>query len=199
MNNHLLFATSNPNKLHEVRQILRGSYIIDGLDSINFQGEIPETQDTIEGNAIQKVEFISKYTNRPVFAEDTGLVVEALEGEPGVHSARYAGQGKSSQDNMEKLLHQLSGHSDRKAHFKTVIAFIDKNGNINTFTGQVFGVITHIPRGKKGFGYDPVFQPEGYEETFSEMAEEIKNTISHRRNAMEKFIAFLHEHSVQEE
>jgi len=192
MINHLLFATSNPHKIKEVRKILNGMFSIDGLDSVDFQGEIPETQDTIERNAIQKVEFISQYTEKPVFAEDTGLVVEALGGAPGVHSARYAGEEKSATNNMEKLLRELSDHNDRKAHFKTVIAFRDEHGNIHTFTGKVSGSITLKPRGDKGFGYDPVFQPEGYLETFGEMGDEIKNTISHRRHALEKFIAFLH-------
>lgn len=191
MNKHLLFATSNPNKILEVRKILDVTYIIDGLDSLDFQGEIPETQDTIEGNAIQKVQYISKYTDRAVFAEDTGLLVDALGGAPGVYSARYAGEQKSAQDNMIKLLKELSDQPTRKAHFKTVVAYRNESGTISTFTGQVFGSITIAPKGEKGFGYDPVFQPDGYDKTFGELDEEIKNSISHRRKAMDKFILFL--------
>ncbi len=192
MDNQLIFATSNVHKLNEVRKILAGKFEIEGLDAISFQGEIPENQDTIEGNAIQKVEFIAGYTNRPVFAEDTGLIVPVLNGAPGVHSARYAGAQKSDTDNVRKLLSQMEIHPNhRQAHFKTVIAYRSSNGTIHTFSGEVHGVITTEALGTGGFGYDPVFRPEGYELTFAQLDEEIKNTISHRRRAMDRFIGFL--------
>lgn len=192
MNNQLIFATSNAHKLSEVRKILAGKFEIDGLDTLSFQGEIPETRDTIAGNAIQKVEFIAEYTNRPVFAEDTGLIVPALDGAPGVHSARYAGAQKSDADNIRKLLSQMEIYPDnRHAYFKTVVAFRAASGRIHTFTGEVHGVITTETLGTGGFGYDPVFRPEGYDLTFAQLDEEIKNTISHRRRAMDRFIGFL--------
>lgn len=191
MTEHLLFATSNPNKLKEVRKILREAYVVEGLDSLNFEGEIPETQNTIEGNAIQKVEFISAYTDRPVFAEDTGLVVPELNGAPGVHSARYAGEQRSAQDNMDKLLIALSNSKDRSAYFKTVLAYRDKSCTVHSFTGKIHGIIVEKPKGSQGFGYDPIFQPNGYSSTFAELDEDIKNTISHRRRAMDKFIHYL--------
>ena len=191
MTEHLLFATSNPNKLKEVRKILREAYVVEGLDSLNFEGEIPETQNTIEDNAIQKVEFISAYTDRPVFAEDTGLVVPELNGAPGVHSARYAGEQRSAQDNMDKLLIALSNSKDRSAYFKTVLAYRDKSGTVHSFTGKIHGIIVEKPKGSQGFGYDPIFQPNGYNSTFAELDEDIKNTISHRRRAMDKFIHYL--------
>lgn len=195
MNKHLLFATSNPHKLQEVRKILDHIYTVDGLDSLNFKGDIPETQNTIEGNAIQKVKYISDYTDRAVFAEDTGLLVDTLDGAPGVYSARYAGDQKSAQDNMNKLLRELESHSKRNAHFKTIVAYLDNSGKLSTFEGIMNGEITKVPRGEKGFGYDPIFQPQGYDKTFGELDEEIKNTISHRGKAMEKFLAFLKEKS----
>src|SRR5690606_3620860 len=192
MNNQLLFATSNPHKLQEVRSILDSSFIIDGLDSLEFEGEIPETQDTIEGNAIQKVNFISQYTTVAVFAEDTGLIVPQLGGAPGVYSARYAGEQKSDQDNMAKLLAALDNQSyDRKAYFRTVIAYRDPEGGISTFTGEAHGRISTTSKGDKGFGYDPVFIPDGYDLTFAELGEDIKNRISHRGKALARFIDFL--------
>lgn len=192
---HLLFATSNPHKLQEVRKILDRIYTVDGLDSLNFKGDIPETQDTIEGNAIQKVQFISDYTDRAVFAEDTGLLVDALNGAPGVHSARYAGDQRSAQDNMNKLLRELEPHPNRSAHFKTIVAYRDESGKLSTFEGIMKGAITDAPRGDRGFGYDPIFQPEGYDKTFGELDEAIKNKISHRGQAMVKFLAFLKQQS----
>lgn len=192
MTKRLLFATSNPYKLEEARSILKNSFIIDGLDALNFDGEIPETQDTIRGNAIQKIEFISDYTSAAVFAEDTGLIVPDLGGAPGVHSARYAGEHKSDQDNISKLLIELSKHSEnRGAYFKTVLAYRVVTGQIFTFTGEIHGRIAEAPRGHKGFGYDPVFIPDGYEMTFGELGSAVKNEMSHRRKAMEKFVEFL--------
>ena len=192
MPERLLFATSNTHKLEEVRNILGARYIVEGLDSIAFSGEIPETSPTIEGNAVEKVEFIARFTAQPVFAEDTGLIVPALDGAPGVYSARYAGDHKSDKDNMAKLLRELQDKSkDRRAYFQTVLAFRDAGGKVTTFNGEVHGKIAHSPHGDKGFGYDPVFIPDGWEETFAQLGDDIKNTISHRRKALDQFVAFL--------
>lgn len=187
----LLFATSNPHKLKEVRQIFRNIFIIEGLDSIGFTEEIPETKDTIEENALQKVEYITSRTSLPVFAEDTGLIIKSLNGAPGVHSARYAGPGKSDQENVSKLLADLEGISDRRAYFLTVVAFHDHQGSPRIFKGRIDGTIGHHPKGDHGFGYDPVFIPDGYQETFAELDASIKNKISHRRKAFDRFYNFL--------
>lgn len=192
MAKHLLFATSNIYKLQEVRSIIGEEYVIDGLDSIAFSDEIPETGDTIEENAIQKVNYIADYTDLAVFAEDTGLIVPALGGAPGVHSARYAGDQKSDQDNIAKLMQELEEHGkDRRAYFQTVLAYRDPAGEVHTFTGEVQGRIIDVPRGTRGFGYDPVFVPDGYEQTFAELGEDIKNRISHRRQALDRFRGYL--------
>lgn len=187
----LLFATSNVHKLKEVRQIFKEIYIIEDLDSIGFTQEIPETKDTIEGNALQKVEFITQYTHLPVFAEDTGLIVDALGGAPGVHSARYAGPGKSDHENVKKLLSDLKDISNRKAHFLTVVAFHDHKNKPRIFRGRIDGTIIDHPRGSKGFGYDPIFIPEGYNETFAELDSRTKNEISHRRKAFDLFFQYF--------
>lgn len=191
MNNHLLFATSNLHKLEEVRKIFPGHFTIDGLDSIDFEEEIPETHDTIAENAVEKVEFIAQFTDRPVFAEDSGLVVEALGGAPGVHSARYAGPEKSDEKNILKLLAELGGNDDRKAYFITVIAYLDAERRLHTFEGRIEGKITRRPAGTGGFGYDPVFLPDGYSRTFGELSGEVKNKISHRRRALDKMLVYL--------
>lgn len=192
MPKHMLFATSNPHKLEEVRAILNRDYAINGLDSLKFEDEIPETGDTIAANAIQKVEYIATYTTDAIFAEDTGLIVPALNGAPGVYSARYAGEHKSDEDNISKLLRELESQgTDRRAYFQTVLAFRDPEGRILTFTGEVHGQIAHSPRGTKGFGYDPVFIPDGYELTFAELGDDVKNRISHRRQAIDQFTSFL--------
>lgn len=197
MNKTMLFATSNENKLQEVRHILDGLYHIEGLNVLDFKGEIPETSDTIKGNAIQKVEFIAQHTDRPVFAEDTGLLIDALKGAPGVLSARYAGESKSSTANMEKVLEELSGIQQRSAHFKTVLAYRDAEGTIFTFSGRIDGEITTHPRGDRGFGYDPIFVPSGYTKTFGELEAALKNKISHRSLAMRKFVEFLQKRSTR--
>lgn len=192
MTKHMIFATSNPHKLVEVRSILGEEYAIEGMESLEFEGEIPETGDTIAANAIQKVEFIADYTTDASFAEDTGLIVPALNGAPGVYSARYAGEQKSDKDNISKLLRELeSSAADRRAYFQTVLAFRDPDGHILTFTGEVHGRIARAPRGTKGFGYDPVFIPDGYQLTFAELGDDVKNQISHRRKAIDQFTNFL--------
>lgn len=189
----LLFATNNGNKLREVQEITAEDYNIKGLREINFLGEIPETQDTIEGNALQKARFLYERIQTNCFADDTGLETEALNGAPGVHSARYAGKSKDDSANVKKLLKELEGKSNRKARFKTVIALIFK-GKEYTFEGIINGHIAEEPKGDSGFGYDPVFIPENYNKTFAELDPEEKNRISHRGLAVQKLADFLEKH-----
>lgn len=186
----LLFATSNKNKVLEIKKVLPKEFNIKSLDDIGFCEEIPENENTIEGNAIFKANYIFKKYNLNVFADDTGLEVDSLNGKPGVHSARYAGISKNSADNINKLLKKLKNKKNRKARFKTIIALI-LNSKIHTFEGVVEGIITKKPKGENGFGYDPVFIPSGYTKTFGELSIEEKNSISHRSLAMNKLIDFI--------
>jgi XTP/dITP diphosphohydrolase len=186
----LLFATSNKNKVLEIKKVLPKEFNIKSLDDIGFCEEIPENENTIEGNAIFKANYMYKKYNLNVFADDTGLEVDSLNGKPGVHSARYAGISKNSRDNINKLLKKLKNKKNRKARFKTVIALI-LNSKIHTFEGVVEGIITKKPKGENGFGYDPVFIPSGYTKTFGELSIEEKNSISHRSLAMNKLIDFI--------
>ena len=186
----LLFATSNKNKVLEIKKVLPKEFNIKSLDDIGFCEEIPENENTIEGNAIFKANYMYKKYNLNVFADDTGLEVDSLNGKPGVHSARYAGISKNSRDNINKLLKKLKNKKNRKARFKTVIALI-LNSKIHTFEGIVEGIITKKPKGENGFGYDPVFIPSGYTKTFGELSIEEKNSISHRSLAMNKLIDFI--------
>ena len=186
----LVFASSNKNKIFEIQSMLPETIKILSLEDIGCLEEIPETADTIEGNAILKANYISNKYGYDCFADDTGLEVAALNGEPGVFSARYAGEQRNSDDNMNKLLEQLSDKNDRKAQFKTVIA-LNIKGKQELFTGIAEGEITVAKTGTKGFGYDPIFQPIGYKETFAELSLEIKNEISHRGKATQKLINFL--------
>ena len=186
----LLFATSNKNKVLEIKKVLPKEFNIKSLDDIGFCEEIPENENTIEGNAIFKANYMYKKYNLNVFADDTGLEVDSLNGKPGVHSARYAGISKNSRDNINKLLKKLKNKKNRKARFKTVIALII-NSKIHTFEGVVEGIITKKPKGENGFGYDPVFIPSGYTKTFGELSIEEKNSISHRSLAMNKLIDFI--------
>ena len=186
----LVFASNNKNKIKEIQSILNGSIQILGLEEIGCYEEIPETADTIEGNAVLKANYVTEKYGYDCFADDTGLEVMALNGEPGVYSARYAGEHKDSDDNMNKLLEALKDESDRSAQFKTVIA-LNLNGSQHLFTGIAKGNITLEKTGNHGFGYDPVFQPENYAETFAELASEIKNKISHRAKATQQLIDFL--------
>lgn len=187
---NLIFATANPNKIKEIKAILDGQFNILGLDSIGCTEDIPETQPTIEGNALQKAEYVVEHYGVDCFAEDTGLEIDALNGEPGVYSARYAGPQRDSEANIRLALSKLKGKENRGAQFKTVIALI-QNGQTTTFEGIVRGKIIEEKRGSGGFGYDPVFVPEGYELTFAEMDTETKNKISHRAIAVEKLKEFL--------
>ncbi len=186
----LVFASNNANKIREIQQMLPPEIKILSLEDIGCHEEIPETADTIEGNAIQKADYVTNNYGYDCFADDTGLEVEALNGAPGVYSARYAGEQKNASDNMDKLLKALSKKNNRNAQFKTVIA-LNLNKQQQLFTGIVKGLITHSKSGTNGFGYDPVFQPEGYSLTFAEFSSEEKNKISHRALATIKLIDFL--------
>ena len=185
----LVFATHNAHKLEEIRAILN-EYNILGLNDINCHTDIIEDANTLEGNAIIKANFVTDNYNINCFADDTGLEVEALGGAPGVYSARYAGENCSYQDNVIKLLDALKDIENRKARFRTVIA-LNLDGRQYTFEGIVNGIITKEQHGEKGFGYDPIFLPDGYDMTFAEMPLEIKNKISHRGIATQKLIEFL--------
>lgn len=186
----LVFASNNKNKITEIQSILPETIKILSLEDIGCYEEIPETADTIEGNAILKANYVSEKYGFDCFADDTGLEVDALNGAPGVYSARYAGEQRDADDNMNKLLAALKDSSNRKAQFKTVIA-LNINGKQELFTGIVRGEITLEKFGNKGFGYDPIFQPEEYQETFAQLQLEIKNKIGHRGKATQLLIAFL--------
>jgi XTP/dITP diphosphohydrolase len=188
----LVFATNNQHKLEEVRTILDGRYQILSLKDLGDETDIPETGGTLEANAMLKAEYIRNNYGYNCFADDTGLEVEALNGAPGVYSARYAGEQKNSADNVAKLLHELQGKDNRKARFRTVIALI-LEGKPYLFEGEVEGLIELSPRGDAGFGYDPVFRPTGYEQTFAELSLDDKNKISHRARAVQKLASFLKE------
>jgi XTP/dITP diphosphohydrolase len=186
----LLFASNNKNKIREIRHVLGKSFTLLSLYDINMEEDIPETEPTLEGNALTKARFIHKATGLDVFADDTGLEVDALDGLPGVHSARFAGEDKNSDANIEKILAMLGETKNRKARFRTVIALII-NEKEYLFEGIVNGTIITEKRGKEGFGYDPVFVPEGNTLTFAEMDLNKKNAISHRARAFEKLKEFL--------
>ncbi|NNK39775.1 MAG: non-canonical purine NTP diphosphatase [Winogradskyella sp.] len=186
----IVFATNNHNKLKEVQALLPSTISLLSLAEIGCDDDIPETQPTIEGNAIQKAEFVKKHYGYDCFADDTGLEVKALNGEPGVYSARYAGPQRNANENMTKLLEALQGTLDRSAQFKTVIALC-LNGELHTFTGICKGTITTKRQGDKGFGYDPIFKPDGHGQTFAQMDLTLKNKIGHRGKAIQKLIGFF--------
>lgn len=186
----LVFATNNRHKLDEVRAILGNRIEVLSLNDINCHDEIPETADTLEGNALIKARYIHDKFGVDCFADDTGLEVEALGGEPGVYSARYAGEECDSEANMRKLLHNLTGKNNRNAQFRTVIALIIK-GEEKLFNGIVKGTISHEKNGNSGFGYDPIFIPEGFSESFAQMTGDMKNSISHRYRATEELSNYL--------
>ena len=191
----LVFATNNQHKLDEVRKVVTGDIEIISLSDINCYDDIPETADTLEGNALQKVQYIKEHFGYDCFADDTGLEVEILNNAPGVYSARYAGPGHDSEANMNKLLHEMEGKENRQARFRTAIALL-LNGEEYLFEGIVNGFIIEEKRGNSGFGYDPIFVPENYTETFAELGNDIKNQISHRAEAVKKLIDFLSNHSL---
>jgi XTP/dITP diphosphohydrolase len=186
----LVFATNNKHKIREISDLLDKDFKILGLADLNISEEIPEDANTLSENALFKARFVHDRTGLNVFADDTGLEVDALGGAPGVYSARYAGEGRSFDDNITKLLGEMEGAEDRSARFRTVIALIF-NGKEYLFEGKVEGVITRERRGDGGFGYDPVFLAEGYGLTFAEIPLSEKNLISHRARAMRKLLAFL--------
>lgn len=187
----IVFATHNAHKVSEVQAVLGLEYQLVTATEAGISEEIPETQPTIEGNALQKARYVYEHTGLNCFADDTGLEVEALNGAPGVYSARYAGEHVSYADNNKLLLKNLAGCQNRKARFRTVIALI-LDGKEHLFEGRVEGTIATEPHGEGGFGYDPLFIPEGSQLTFAEMSPEAKNGISHRGRAVAKLVAFLH-------
>ena len=189
----LVFATNNKHKLNEVSALLDGKVITKSLSEMGLEGDIPETADTLQGNALQKAQWVWERTHTDCFADDTGLEVDALGGAPGVYSARYAGGvGHDSEANMRKLLKELGENNNRKARFRTVIALIElEKGQTTCFEGIVNGQITRERHGQEGFGYDPIFQPDGYDQTFAQLGMDIKNHISHRAKAVEKLATHL--------
>lgn len=191
MLNKVILATRNKNKIEEMRAILAplGIELVSALDIPDLE-DVVEDQDTLEGNALKKARYVNKATGIPALSDDTGLEVEALDGAPGVYSARYAGEDATYNDNVMKLLGAMSDEKNRSAQFRTVIALVDDDKEY-TFDGICEGEITLDKRGEKGFGYDPVFQPTGYEKTFAELDAAIKNNISHRGRAVQAFIEFL--------
>ena len=188
----LVFATNNMNKIKEVQSLIPSEIELLSLKDIGCFEDVPETQNTIEGNAKQKAEYIKTNYNYDCFADDTGLEVNALNGEPGVYSARYAGEQRNAEDNTNKLLTELQNKTDRSAQFKTVIA-LHLNGELHTFTGICKGEITTEKHGEKGFGYDPVFKPNNHNSTFAEMDLSVKNSIGHRGKAVTQLVEFLNE------
>lgn len=186
----LVFASNNKNKIIEIQSILPDSIQLLSLEDIGCFEEIPETAETIEGNAILKANYVTEKFGYDCFADDSGLEVESLNGAPGVYSARYAGEHKNNEHNIDKLLVELADQNNRKAHFKTVIA-LNINNQQHLFTGMAKGEIITERKGINGFGYDPVFQPEGHDRTFAEFSLEEKSAISHRAKAVNQLISFL--------
>ncbi|MBR3958782.1 MAG: non-canonical purine NTP diphosphatase [Bacteroidales bacterium] len=186
----LVFATNNKHKLQEVSEMLDGIVLIKSLNDIGLAGDIPETADTLDGNALQKAQWVYERTGLDCFADDTGLEVEALDGRPGVYSARYAGEHCSFDDNINKMLSEMQGKTNRRACFRTVICLIE-NGEPRYFEGRVDGQILTERYGKEGFGYDPIFMPDRFAVSFAEMPLEVKNHISHRGKAVAKLVEYL--------
>jgi XTP/dITP diphosphohydrolase len=186
----LVFATNNQHKLREIREIAGNDFEIMSLGDVGFTGDIPETEDTLEGNARQKANFVFGKIKINCFADDTGLEIDAMDGRPGVYSARYAGEGCSFDDNINKILEELEGVGNRKAKFRCVICLL-LNGDEYLFEGRIDGSITTERKGNTGFGYDPVFVPNGYQQTFAEMPPYLKNGVSHRGRAMGKMMKFI--------
>lgn len=187
----LIVATRNSHKLEEIRAMLGGRYTVVGLDDIGCHDDIPEDGDTFEANAAAKAQWVRERFGCDCIADDSGLEVDALEGAPGVHSARYAGTAHDDTANNARLLTELNGTENRTARFRTVIALVRGNDDPLFFSGAVEGKILDAPRGTNGFGYDPLFQPEGWQQTFAEAPAEAKNGISHRRRALDGLICFL--------
>ena len=189
---NLIFATNNKHKLQEVSEMLDSVISIQSLSDVGLEGDIPETSDTLEGNALQKAQWVYERTGCDCFADYTGLEVEALDGRPGVYSARYAGDHCSFDDNINKMLGEMEGKTNRRACFRTVICLLE-NGVPRYFEGRVDGQILTERYGKEGFGYDPIFMPDRFAVSFAEMPMEVKNRISHRGRAVAKLTAYLKE------
>src|SRR5690554_3123658 len=190
----ICFATNNKKKLEEVKAALEGGNItILSLEEIGCKEELPETGDTLDDNALEKARYVYENHSISCFADDTGLEVDALDGEPGVYSGRFAGEPRSDERNVQLLLDKLSGEENRTARFRTVIALI-LEGKEHKFEGRAEGEITDLQIGSQGFGYDPVFRPEGYDKTFAQLTVEEKNVISHRGKAVRELVSFLGEH-----
>jgi XTP/dITP diphosphohydrolase len=187
---NLIFASKNANKIKEIAAVLPAGYFLQGIDELKIVGELEEPFEKLEENALHKARTIFTKTGKAAFADDTGLEVGTLDGRPGVHSAHYAGQQRDAHANMDKLLSEMGNVNDRGAQFRTVIAYVNADGEW-LFEGIVKGTISLQKQGNKGFGYDPVFLPEGQSKSFAEMELEEKNTMSHRARAFQKFIAFL--------
>ncbi|HTL81421.1 MAG TPA: RdgB/HAM1 family non-canonical purine NTP pyrophosphatase [Bacteroidia bacterium] len=194
MKPEIIFASQNKGKTSEIATLIGDRFQLLNLADKGIVQELDEPFDTLQENALCKAKQVFQMTGIPSFADDTGLEIDALNGKPGVYSARYAGEEKDPQKNMDKILAELHGSPNRKARFRTVIAFVDGQQE-KIFEGEVIGTITLEKHGKKGFGYDPVFRPDGSEKTFGQMEMEEKNKFSHRARAMEKFIAFLNTNS----
>ncbi len=186
----LIFATNNEHKLQEVREMLTGVVEVKSLREMGLEGDIPETSDTLEGNALQKAQWVRERTGRDCFADDTGLEVEALDGRPGVYTARFAGEHCSFDDNIDKMLREMRGQENRKACFRTVICLLI-GGERHCFEGRLDGTILQERRGAGGFGYDPIFMPRRFAVSFAEMPMEVKNHISHRGRAVRQLADFL--------
>lgn len=190
MSNIFVFATNNPHKLEEVKHISNNKFNIVDISHFGITEELPEDQNTLEGNALQKARYLYEITGENCFADDTGLEVEVLKGAPGVMSARYAGENKSSDENIKKILKELENNPNRSAQFRTVVALI-LTGKEYFFEGVIQGKLLSEKKGNKGFGYDPIFVPNGFDETFAQLPAEVKNLISHRALAFEKLFYFL--------
>lgn len=188
----LLFASANLNKLNEIRKLLPNGYTVESLTDKGYSSVLEESGNTLEANALQKARFVNRHFQSDCFADDSGLEVLALNGEPGVHSAHYAGNNRNDEANVQKLLQKMNGVKDRRARFVTVIALII-NGKELLFEGHLIGQISDSASGTAGFGYDPVFIPDGYEQTLAELGLEIKNTISHRKMAINAMVHYLTE------
>jgi XTP/dITP diphosphohydrolase len=186
----IIFASQNQKKTEEIRSLLPSGIILENLHDLHLEEDIPENEPTIEGNSAFKAQWVFQKFGLPCFADDTGLEVFALNGEPGVHSARYAGATRSDQANMDLLQLNLKDKTDRSAQFKTVITYCDQDQEVQ-FTGIVSGKISEEARGEHGFGYDPIFEPEGLEKTFAEMDLAEKNSYSHRARALAQLLSFL--------
>lgn len=186
----IVFATNNSHKLGEMRRIMGSEWDVKSLSDIGCNEEIAETGTTLEENAEIKARYVKEHYGYDCFADDTGLMVDALDGAPGVYSARYAGGGHDALANMRLLLANLDGKTDRKAHFSTVIALV-QGSEVKFFEGSVHGVITETPGGTEGFGYDPIFKPDGFEKTFAQMNADEKNSISHRGRATAQLVKYL--------